>query len=237
MEPTQANPSGGDDEDAAHAVVTRVTPVGGVAELQGLIVPLDRLVSSTEASAWDLNRSVSVDQWRTAVEVPQEDQTAAERTDIMLAELGWQRVASSTGHGDEPRLVRRLAGVFRAHAVTTGDGERVVVVTHASGEEVANYRVDESDVALTLSRHGWEILRTLVDLADVPLLVSPVDWRSVIAEAARSRADAKRAANASDQCWRTLIREALKAGQSPKSVASVAGVTPVRIYQIRDGRR
>jgi hypothetical protein len=56
-------------------------------------------------------------------------------------------------------------------------------------------------------------------------------------EAVRQATAAKAAALTADQDWREAIKAAIRAGERVAEIAVAAGVSPARVYQIRDGVR
>jgi hypothetical protein len=62
------------------------------------------------------------------------------------------------------------------------------------------------------------------------------ELRTIAALAGR-RAKQRAALEATDTAFREAIRAAFDAGETAGPIAKVAGLTPPRIYQIRDSRR
>jgi hypothetical protein len=65
-------------------------------------------------------------------------------------------------------------------------------------------------------------------------MATPLD-PLIAATAAKAAAD--KDADEADQVWRREIQQAIAHGFKVGVIAEAAGVTPGRIYQIRDGRR
>lgn len=56
-------------------------------------------------------------------------------------------------------------------------------------------------------------------------------------KSAGARNRVKKEAADAESRWRNLLREAVLDGQEVRSLASASGITPQRVYQIRDRRR
>lgn len=206
-------------------MVTREDEAEGVLRWKALVVP----GSVDPEAAWDELGERSVLSWGRRVEAAGQ-KTLRGFVEEMLRESGWERSYGPRGANYFP--VRRAAPRFLARR----SGSSLVVAT-ADGVPVASYSL-EVDEFTTLEQNGWLITNADEDVdLDLPSPVLPFDWPRVIRFVSQARQSAQARAEQADLGWREVIREGLLLGQEAKRVASLTGLTPQRIYQIRDGRR
>lgn len=160
------------------------------------------------------------------------------RVDQLLGEVSWARVDDEMPELilDQPVDISvRRRGAFRS--VWGGDGEERVGVVIGSGEEVAEYPMDGPDFNEVLEAHGWTPGAQLRGWHVPTLDVAAANWELLIREATEEHERAHEALKALRKRWQILIREAVLDGQEVRSISQWAGITPQRVYQIRDRRR
>lgn len=159
----------------------------------------------------------------------------AHRIDQVLLELGW---GATGGDRSDLRLFPVVrVGQWRAQLLVHLDGSRHAVVRNIPGDVIADYVLAEEDLEHALTAHGWNVHGQLPGWSEDVLAVSPANWMRLVQDSTEARKQSREAAADADTRWRELLREAVLAGEEVKVLASVCGVTPQRIYQIRDRRR
>ncbi|HNV11863.1 MAG TPA: hypothetical protein PKN27_11100 [Propionibacteriaceae bacterium] len=161
------------------------------------------------------------------------------RVDQLLDELGWRRLG---GLGDLVRGVPCVIPVervahFRTRDELRPDGTQGVVVVNLDGEPVARYSLDGGSRADVLARHGWDAGGQLQGWIIPTVAVSARDWDRIVVESTSARAEANSQFAEADKRWRALVREGVLMGIEVRQLAQWAGVTPQRVYQLRDRRR
>lgn len=207
-------------------VVTREVDVDGSPRLEGVTVKWD--VDPT--LPWEELLDRSIDTWAISVDRVGKA-NVRHQIDALLQQFGWERSHEPRGVGHFP--IRRAAPRFHARRVDTR-----LTVTTADGLPVAEYKAVSEETFTVLEENGWLITDTNVDSgAGVPLAVLPFDWPRVVRYVSQHRKSAQARAEQADLGWREVLREGLLAGQDAKKLADLTGLTPQRIYQVRDGRR
>jgi hypothetical protein len=207
-------------------VRTRDIEVDGSPRLEGVTVAWD--VDPT--LPWEELLDRSVDTWAIRVDrVGKEN--VRHHVDATLQQFGWERSHGPRGAHHFP--IRRAAPRFYARRV-----DARLAITTADGLRVAEYDISTGETFTVLEENGWLITDTDSDsAADAPLAVLPFDWPRVVRHVSQARKSAQARAEQADLAWREVLREGLLAGQDAKKLADLTGVTPQRIYQVRDGRR
>lgn len=211
---------------ADFAALTRLVPVDGVEQLEGLVVALGH--EEVDPRAWE--RYQPVDSWITTAQTDEEMSRAA-RVDRLLAELGWKRADRLARHPDAAFPVVRERAAFRAHLVQGDAGPTIAVRRHSDGALVAELVVADDPIT-TLQREGWRVLKQLSDWSGEPWLVAPFDWEEVLARASAGRSASRARADEANQQWQILVKEAVLAGVAGTTVAAASGVSPQRVNQI-----
>lgn len=134
---------------------------------------------------------------------------------------------------------------YTAHVVTSraqGLGSPKVTVYAEELDVIAAYQFDDNtdDWRDLLLEQGWRTTSPDNTEAEPGLIVvdvAPLDWERITRHITDARADAQAEFDRQDNAWRTIIRDAMHSDASATKIAKVAGVSRVRAYQIRDGRR
>jgi hypothetical protein len=222
-------------EQKLHWVVTREVRHDDTVVSEGMMVPGD----VDPEQPWDELECAAVSTWGSRPSSPDETSAGAKRgtskserdlLDEMLLQFGWERSHGPRGAHYFP--VRPATPAFHAERVGTS-----LVVTSADGVPVAEYELDAQHEATVLEQNGWLVTDAGRDAADERYSVRPFDWPRVVRYVSQARKSAQARAEQADLGWREVIREGLLAGQDARKLADLTGVTPQRIYQVRDGRR
>ena len=159
----------------------------------------------------------------------------AHRIEQVLLELGWKPVDGSPSDLRCFPVVR--VGQWRAQLLVHLDGARHAVVLNIDGDVIADHVLVDEPLEQGLTASGWRVDGPLPGWPDGVVAVAPVDWLGLVRESAGARNRAKKEAADAESRWRNLLREAVLDGQEVRSLASASGITPQRVYQIRDRRR
>lgn len=134
---------------------------------------------------------------------------------------------------------------YTAHVITSGVqglGSPKVTVYAEELDFIAAYQLGDNtdDWRDLLFEEGWRTNSLDNSAAESGLIVvdvAPLDWERITRHITGARADAQVEFDRQDNAWRTIIRDAMHSDASATKIARAAGVTRVRAYQIRDGRR
>lgn len=134
---------------------------------------------------------------------------------------------------------------YTAHVITSraqSHGSPKVTVYAEDLHFIAAYPFDDNtdDWRDLLLDEGWRTTSPDNTEAEAGLIVvdvAPLDWERITRHITDARADAQAEFDRQDNAWRTIIRDAMHSDASATKIAKAAGVSRVRAYQIRDGRR
>lgn len=207
-------------------VVTREIDVDGSPRLEGVTVEWE----VDPALPWEDLLDRSIDTWAISIDRVGKA-NVRHHVDATLQQFGWERSHGPRGVDHFP--IRRAAPRFYARRVDTH-----ITVATADDLPVAHYEAPSEEIFTVLEENGWLITDTDVDSeAGVPVAVLPFDWPRVVRYVSQHRKSAQARAEQADLGWREVLREGLLAGQDARKLADLTGLTPQRIYQVRDGRR
>lgn len=207
-------------------VVTREIHVDGSPRLEGVTVEWE--VDPT--LPWEDLLDRSIDTWAISIDRVGKA-NVRHHVDATLQQFGWERSHGPRGVDHFP--IRRAAPRFYARRVDIH-----ITVATADGLPVAHYEAPSEEIFTVLEENGWLITDTAVDSeSGVPVAVLPFDWPRVVRYVSQHRKSAQARAEQADLGWREVLREGLLAGQDARKLADLTGLTPQRIYQVRDGRR
>lgn len=139
--------------------------------------------------------------------------------------------------------------IYIAHVITeaVGLGDPEVVVTTDTDEVgaadlLASYPLPPGrSPSEVLTEHGWRVLGLATAEPYIYEIyeVEPSDWVGLVRAVTSAREAARAELRRQDTAWRRVISDAMRvpAGVARQALASAAGVTVARLYQIRDGRR
>lgn len=140
-----------------------------------------------------------------------------------------------------------MSVVYIAHVITeaVGLGDPEVVVTTDTDEvgaadPIVSYPLPPgSDPGEVLAEHGWRVCGVAARDPYLIVTVEPSDWVALVRAVTSAREAARAELRRQDTAWRRVIGDAMRApaGVARQALASAAGVTVARLYQIRDGRR